>query len=76
MILQASSDYFRALFQSGMTENKDNVVKFNYNENSIQLIIDFIYTGKIELDDKNIIDVTEIAHYLQVYMYTIIYIYI
>ena len=55
-ILVASSDYFKSLFLGPVKTNSDKVdlssVALDFD--SVEAVIDFLYTGKIDINDENL----------------------
>ncbi|XP_059175125.1 kelch-like protein 8 [Physella acuta] len=67
LILAACSDFFKALFRSGMKEATENCVEIkNVSCEVFRLILKSIYTGTSLLTLDNFIDVWHAAHMLQV----------
>ena len=65
-ILKASSDYFQAMFSSGMQENeKDSITLRLVPFEPFQTILLGFYSGTLELNKKNVFEITEAAHILQ-----------
>lgn len=55
VILSSSSGYFEAMFGNDFNENKNKIVKFHsINYNILKILINFIYTGKIEINQVNV----------------------
>lgn len=66
-MLTAASDYFRVMFMGNMKESNENVVDLKgITANSLQQIIDFIYTGELELSFHNLTEILNAASHLQV----------
>ncbi|XP_071181603.1 kelch-like protein 21 isoform X1 [Mytilus galloprovincialis] len=54
-VLAASSPYFRAMFTSELREGKETLVSFNdISAWTMKRIIDYIYTGKLEINTDNV----------------------
>lgn len=54
-VLAASSPYFRAMFTSELREGKETLVSFNnISPWTMKRIIDYIYTGKLEINTDNV----------------------
>ncbi|XP_059175104.1 uncharacterized protein LOC131955137 [Physella acuta] len=67
LILAACSEFFRALFRSGMKEVTENcVVLKDVSCEVFSLILNFLYTGTSLLTLDNFIDVWRAAHMLQI----------
>lgn len=67
IVLSSSSSYFEAMFGNDVfNENKDKVVKLHSIDHQIlKALIDFIYTGKIEIDQINVQELLAAADMLQ-----------
>ena len=67
LILSCYSVYFRTMLQTEMTEKYADVVKIEgVNATSLELLIDFIYTGKICINHQNVSDLLAASDYLQI----------
>ena len=64
-ILAACSDYFAAMLTSGFQESHESEAIINGKPEAFQVLLDFAYSGKLCLSSQNVIDVLEMAHYLQ-----------
>ena len=58
-----------------MKENLENKVEFEYSVPNMDSIIEYMYTGDMELKEDNITEITNISCYLQVYIIQLSYIY-
>lgn len=67
IVLSSSSSYFEAMFSNDVyNENKDKSVKLHsINYQILKTLIDFIYTGKIEIDQINVQELLAAADMLQ-----------
>ncbi|XP_059164120.1 kelch-like protein 41 [Physella acuta] len=66
-IMEACSDYFEALFRSGMREVKENcVVLQDVSVTVFELILNTLYTGINSLTLDNFIEVWQAVHRLQI----------
>ncbi|PIO14558.1 hypothetical protein AB205_0067790 [Aquarana catesbeiana] len=55
LVLAASSPYFAALLSGGLKESSDDVVLIQEVEpNSFQLLLDFIYSGSVDISTENV----------------------
>ncbi len=64
-VLSAASEYFRAMFASQMKETESNVVELQGTKSTtVSNVIQFIYTGKANIDSTNAQDLVIIADYL------------
>ena len=61
-ILSAQSKFFQAFFSH---EDK-NEVSLSFQREPIQKCIDFLYVGKIELDEENVQSILEVANFLEI----------
>ena len=64
-VLAASSKYFDAMFTSGFQEASHDTVSVHGNPEVFELLLQFIYTGKLMLNQKITPLVLEMACYLQ-----------
>ncbi|XP_078594445.1 kelch-like protein 26 [Branchiostoma floridae x Branchiostoma japonicum] len=65
-VLMETSDYFRAMLESGMRESQENSVQLHgFAAETFQVVLDFLYESKpVKMDDK-LAGVLEIAQFLQ-----------
>ncbi|KAG2468956.1 KLH42 protein, partial [Polypterus senegalus] len=62
-----NSDYFRALFSSGMRESKENRVQLQgLSAHGLELVLRFINTSQVHVDNDNLEDLIQAATFLQV----------
>ena len=61
-ILAAQSKFFQAFFSH---EDK-NIMSLSFRKEPTQSCIDFLYTGRIELDEENVQYILEVANFLEV----------
>lgn len=67
IILIALSSYFDAMFSSGMKESISGEINFpDMNEEHFEMVLEFMYSGKIELVTENAMDILDIASILQI----------
>ena len=67
ILLAATSDYFRAMLLGPTKESKENTVDMKgLSSSALQYMIDFIYSGEMELDFENLIETLNAASHLQV----------
>ena len=67
ILLAATSDYFRAMLQGPMRESKEDEVDLKgLTADALGPIIDFMYSGILQLDFDNLIEVLNAASHLQV----------
>ncbi|KAK9709181.1 BTB And C-terminal Kelch [Popillia japonica] len=67
VVLSACSDYFRAMFNENMLEARnDSVTLYDISAKSFQLLLNYMYTSQLELNEENVEDVLEVAVYLQI----------
>jgi actin-binding protein IPP len=66
IVLCSSSTYFDAMFSSDFNESKNKVVKFHsISYHILHTLINFIYTGKIEINQINVQELLAAADMLQ-----------
>ena len=64
-VLSAASPFFSKLLQSEMKEREEGVIRFEEISKSILSdVLDFIYTGSVEINEKNARDLIIAADYL------------
>ena len=67
LILSSYSGYFRTILQTEMEEKYAHSVTIEgVDETSLEALIEFIYTGKILINQKNIFDLLAASDYLQI----------
>ncbi|XP_072047864.1 kelch repeat and BTB domain-containing protein 2-like [Amphiura filiformis] len=64
-VLAACSDFFTAMFMSGFQESHKAEVTVTGTPDAFQVLLNFAYSGKLELTMETAIDVLEMAHYIQ-----------
>ena len=65
LVLAASSEYFLAMFTRFDEANKERISIKDINGKALQLLIDYIYTGKIEVSEENVGNLLHAASLLQ-----------
>jgi len=66
-VLFSSSDYFQAMFSSGMKDSSDDEIELKgISSKGLEKVIQFMCTSTITLDEDDVNDVIEAAMYLQV----------
>ena len=64
-VLSAASPFFFKLFQSDMKENREGVVRFEEISGAVmEDVLEFIYTGSVEITQENCKDLIAAANYL------------
>lgn len=67
IILASFSPYFQAMFSSDLLESKTNIVKLDSTDyQTLKDIIDYAYTGTIDLNINNVQNIFTLASLLQV----------
>lgn len=67
VVLAACSPYFKAMFAGGLSESRQNTVTLQeLNEHAMETIVDFFYSGEIEISDSNVQDLLPVTCLLQV----------
>lgn len=65
-VLSACSPYFMAMFTSDMRECHENVVEMkNVNAKIIDTLVEFVYTGKLQVNSENVESTLEHAALIQ-----------
>jgi actin-binding protein IPP len=69
IVLSSSSSYFAAMFgNSEFNENKEKIVKLvSINSRILRTLVDFIYTGVLEIDQINVQELLAAADMLQLH---------
>lgn len=66
MVLAACSDYFCAMFTDAMREARQSEIKLNgVNAKGIELLLEYAYTARLELDRNNVQDVLSVSTHVQ-----------
>lgn len=66
-VLAAISPFFRAMFTSALTESRQEMVRLHeVDPVSVNLLIDYAYTGKLEIDKNNVQNLLAAASLFQV----------
>ncbi|XP_066263685.1 kelch-like protein 13 [Branchiostoma lanceolatum] len=66
LVVASCSDYFKAMFTSGMKEaSMDHIDLSGVNGEGLRSLIDFMYTGKMDLSGEKALQQLEVATYLQ-----------
>lgn len=74
-VLSASSAYFEAMFRPGMSEEqKDLVTLHNLDPDILNLLIDFIYTGRVQISQGNVQELLSAADMLQLQEVCVVFI--
>ena len=69
IVLAASSDYFHAMFAHGMKESNQEVIVLkdeSISAAALKIVLDSIYSGDLQVNDENVLDVLVAADHLQV----------
>ena len=69
IVLAASSDYFHAMFTHEMKESNHEVVELkdeSISAATLKILLDSIYSGDLQVNDENVLDVLVAADHLQV----------
>ncbi|XP_072020977.1 kelch-like protein 28 isoform X2 [Amphiura filiformis] len=65
VVLAACSEYFAAMLTSDFQESLQSEAVIPGNTEAFQILLDFTYSGTLNLSLDTVIDVLEMAHYLQ-----------
>ena len=64
-VLSAASPFFFKLHQSDMKENREGIVRFEEISSAVmEFLLEFIYTGSVDLNQENSKDLIAAANYL------------
>ena len=67
LILSCCSGYFRTVFLTDAKEKYGNTVEIEeVDATSLELLIYFIYTGKLDINQKNVFELLPASDYLQI----------
>ena len=69
IVLAASSDYFHAMFSHGMKESNQEVIELkdeSISTAALKIVLESIYSGDLQVNDKNVFEVLVAADHLQV----------
>ena len=70
--MAACSDYFRVMLTGDMRESRESQVELKgVTAGGLTVVVDFAYTGRLELTTANVEDVLSAASHLQVYFCTL-----
>ena len=63
-VLAAASDYFKAMFKCGLKETTSDTVQLTMEPEVLRSVVDYIYTGQIQLTVDNVEDLVKSADVL------------
>ncbi|XP_076825297.1 kelch-like protein 36 isoform X2 [Clavelina lepadiformis] len=67
MVLSCFSDYFGNMFDIEMKEKRENQVEIRgFAATAMKLIVEFIYTGNIEINKENVCDLLSASNMMQI----------
>ena len=69
IVLAANSDYFLAMFAHGMKESNQEVIELkdeNISVAAMKIVMDSMYSGEINVNDENVLEVLTAADHLQI----------
>ena len=69
IVLAASSDYFHGMFAHGMKESNQEVIELkdeSISAAALKIVLDSIYSGDLQVNDENVLEVLVAADHLQV----------
>ncbi|XP_029345949.1 ring canal kelch homolog isoform X2 [Acyrthosiphon pisum] len=65
VVLASASPYFLAMFTNFSEKNQDQVAIGQLKSSALQLLIDFVYSGKISITEQNVQDLLAASNILQ-----------
>jgi kelch-like protein 1/4/5 len=65
IILSSVSEYFCGMFTNNLAETFKDQIEIIGDGEALKIIVEFIYTGKIELNDTNVFQILSAANFLQ-----------
>ena len=69
IVLAANSDYFHVMFTGGMKESNQEVIELkdeSISPDALKIVMDYIYTGDLHVNEENVLEILAAANYLQV----------
>ena len=66
VVLAASSEYFQAMLRSDFREGRESEATISGAPEAFQILLNFMYSGRLVLTSDTVIEVMEMAHYLQI----------
>ena len=68
LVLSCYSTYFEGMFKLQMRERYENIIEIKtIDGRELRALIDFIYTGSINIDEQNVMNLLSGAEYLQLH---------
>ena len=68
LVLSCYSTYFEGMFKLQMRERYENIIEIKtIDGRELRALIDFIYTGSIDIDEQNVMNLLSGAEYLQLH---------
>ncbi|ELU10190.1 hypothetical protein CAPTEDRAFT_215644 [Capitella teleta] len=65
LVLMAASPFFKTMFRSGLRESTQREVDFDFPSSEIAVvIIDYFYSGEIDINSNNVQDLIAVSEYL------------
>ena len=66
LVLSCHSEFFQNMFKCNMKEKHENNVEINgFDGKAVKCLIDYIYIGSIDIDEKNVMKLLAAADYMQ-----------
>ena len=62
VVLAVASDYFKAMSRCGLKETTSDTVQLTMDPEILTSIVNYIYTGEIELTDDNLVKACDVLH--------------
>ena len=69
IVLAANSDYFHAMFTTGIKESNQEVIELkdeSISRDALKIVMESIYTGDLHVNKENVLEVLAAADHLQV----------
>ena len=66
VVLASSSEYFQVMLRSDFKEGRESEATISGAPEAFQILLNFIYSAKLVLTSDTVIEVMEMAHYLQI----------
>ncbi|XP_078494143.1 kelch-like protein 12 [Ciona intestinalis] len=68
MVLSCYSKYFNTMFETEMEEKHKDVVELHdLDAESVEKLVDFMYTGKININTNNVCDLLAVSDFLKIH---------
>ena len=66
VVLAASSEYFAGMLRSDFKESREATVTIEGTPEAFQILLDYAYSGELNLSRRTVLDVLDMSHYLHI----------